>query len=139
MRMWMIDPRQMCRQHLLGEHVELHMFVGSLERQKRIDGFMAQDQLEPQSIHARHEVLVAEMTRRGYNHGSPMNADYVRRQASYLPEHYLSARIDQDAAQRDLHGRCGACRAQAAVAQVRQRRRRHNVREEECTSHSQST
>ena len=26
MRMWMVNPRIMCRQHLLGEHVEIHMF-----------------------------------------------------------------------------------------------------------------
>lgn len=25
MRMWMVDPTIMCRQHLLGEHYELHV------------------------------------------------------------------------------------------------------------------
>ena len=32
MRMWMVDPQIMCRQHLLGEHTEMHMFVGTLKR-----------------------------------------------------------------------------------------------------------
>ena len=30
MRMWGVDPKQMCRQHLLGEHVELHMQAGAV-------------------------------------------------------------------------------------------------------------
>lgn len=32
MRMWMVPPELMCRQHLLGEHVELHMFVGAINK-----------------------------------------------------------------------------------------------------------
>jgi hypothetical protein len=30
MRMWMVPPKVMCRKHLLGEHVEIHMLAGSL-------------------------------------------------------------------------------------------------------------
>ena len=41
MRMWMLPPETMCRKHLLGEHVELHMLLGSLRRGKNIDGFLA--------------------------------------------------------------------------------------------------
>ena len=26
MRMWLVDPKFMCNQHLLGEHVEMHSF-----------------------------------------------------------------------------------------------------------------
>jgi hypothetical protein len=33
--MWMVDPRLVCSKHLLGEHVELHMFVGCLLKRKR--------------------------------------------------------------------------------------------------------
>ena len=28
MRMWNVDVTKMCNKHLLGEHVEMHMFVG---------------------------------------------------------------------------------------------------------------
>jgi hypothetical protein len=29
--MWMVDPRIMCRNHLLGEHAEIHMFVWNID------------------------------------------------------------------------------------------------------------
>lgn len=37
MRMWMLPTAGMCRKHLLGEHVELHMLLGSLRRGKNIE------------------------------------------------------------------------------------------------------
>ena len=30
MRMWLVNPALLCRQHLLGEHVEMHMFAGHI-------------------------------------------------------------------------------------------------------------
>lgn len=32
MRMWLVPPSHMCRKHLLGEHVELHMLLGTLKK-----------------------------------------------------------------------------------------------------------
>ena len=46
MRMWMVDPRIMCRQHLLGEHVEIHMFVGAISRGKSVKGYLEKGLLE---------------------------------------------------------------------------------------------
>ena len=65
MRMWMVDPEIMCRQHLFGEHVEHHMFRGSMRKGCRQDGYITNDLLEPLSLDKRHEELVIEMTRRG--------------------------------------------------------------------------
>jgi hypothetical protein len=31
MRMWMVNPRIMCGNHLLGEHLETHMFYGIIK------------------------------------------------------------------------------------------------------------
>ena len=73
MRMWMLPPIGMCRKHLLGEHVELHMLLGSLRRGKNIEGFLSGGMVDPQLIFARHEELVAEMHRRGFNHTSPID------------------------------------------------------------------
>jgi hypothetical protein len=70
MRMWMVDPKILCQQHLLGEHVELHMLVGSIKRGKSIDGFILNGLIEPKSIVSRHEELVKEMIRRDINHKS---------------------------------------------------------------------
>lgn len=70
MRMWMVNPQIMCRQHLLGEHSELHMFIGSLQKRKNLEGFFQNNCLEPRSIYERHKKLVIEMLNRGYNHKS---------------------------------------------------------------------
>ena len=45
MRQWMCDPRFMCNKHLFGEHVEHHMFIGTLERKKSINGYIRNDLL----------------------------------------------------------------------------------------------
>ena len=70
--MWMVEPDLLCRQHLMGEHVELHMLVGSLNKGKSVKGFIRDGLIEVQSVRDRHEQLVVEMTRRGYNHKSPL-------------------------------------------------------------------
>jgi len=75
MRQWMIDPRKMCRRHLQGEHVEIHMVTGSLKLKKKIFGYIRNNLLEPLSLLTRHQELVSEMTRRGYHHKSPIDVD----------------------------------------------------------------
>lgn len=69
MRMWMVDPRILCRKHLLGEHGEIHKhrhnFVKGHSIAKR------KGQIEPTSMKTRHDELAEEMTLRGYNHRSP--------------------------------------------------------------------
>jgi hypothetical protein len=74
MRMWMVDPRKMCDQHLLGEHVELHMLVGTLVRKRSVAGFVTNKLIEVHNVRRRHAELVDEMTRRGMKHKSPLPA-----------------------------------------------------------------
>jgi hypothetical protein len=73
MRMWMVNPKIMCRKHLLGEHVELHMFVGTIQKGVSLDGYVSRGLVDTSKIAFRHEVLVAEMVARGYNHQSPLS------------------------------------------------------------------
>ena len=40
MRMWLVDPKKLCREHLLGEHLEMHMFAYSINNDKNIEGFL---------------------------------------------------------------------------------------------------
>lgn len=40
MRQWLVDPRCLCDKHLLGEHVEHHMFIGTLRKNKSIQGYL---------------------------------------------------------------------------------------------------
>jgi hypothetical protein len=76
-RIWDVDPARLCRQHLLGEHRELHGLWNVLTRGRkgysrhpetvRWEGRLA-------ALFARHERLVEEMGRRGYRHASPLDA-----------------------------------------------------------------
>lgn len=77
MRMWLVEPHIMCRNHLLGEHRELHTFTGTLKKRISVDGYMQLGLLDPDKLSSRHEELVAEMLRRGYGHYSPIEVpDY---------------------------------------------------------------
>jgi hypothetical protein len=100
MRLWKIDPRKMCDRHLLGEHVEMHMFVGCLRHRKSIQGYIARGLVEVHNIVRRHDRLVREMTRRGFAHASPLRCSRL----------YRDGHIDLAANIRDLARRCPRCR-----------------------------
>ena len=108
MRMWMLPPSGMCRKHLLGEHVELHMLLGSLRRGKNIEGFLSGGLVDPQLVHARHEELVAEMTSRGFRHSSPIDAHEC---AALAAGYSGRASIDTASNAKDLCQRCPECAA----------------------------
>ena len=68
----MVPAWRMCRKHLLGEHVEIHMAVATLRLGRSVAGFLEKGLLELSSLRRRHDELVAEMLRRGYRHNSPL-------------------------------------------------------------------
>lgn len=105
MRMWMVDPKLMCRKHLLGEHVELHMIVGAINKGKDLTGFLVGNMLEPNTIIQRHYELALEMTARGYNHKSPL----VPMLYGVMPSKHQDIVIDRNAAHLDLINRCEEC------------------------------
>jgi hypothetical protein len=97
----MVPPEWLCRQHLIGEHHEVHTAVGSIlgigrwtENETRA-GFA-----EPQNLVLRHDELVAEMLARGYYHGSPLPEFETR----------LFGRVDIIRSVSDLVERCPECR-----------------------------
>lgn len=97
----MVDPRVMCRKHLLGEHVETHMFFSSIAMGKELRGYVEKGLLEVSSLKLRHDALAKEMLRRGYRHSSPMGP---------LPSNLVEDRaIDPKASLRDLLERCPLC------------------------------
>lgn len=73
-RMWMLSTHSLCRQHLLGEHKELHQLVGTINagRLSVIEGHARLKQVDTRLIRSRHEQLVQEMLWRGHNHNSPL-------------------------------------------------------------------
>lgn len=69
----MVNPKIMCRQHLLGEHLEIHMFTGTIKRGKSVKGYLEKGLLEVHNLYYRHEELVKEMKQRNYNHYSEID------------------------------------------------------------------
>ncbi|MFW0861987.1 MAG: pyrimidine dimer DNA glycosylase/endonuclease V [Candidatus Komeilibacteria bacterium] len=81
MRIWDISPKNLCRQHLLGEHRELHAIWTVLIENKK--GYSKHPETlrwkgKLKALYLRHEKLVKEMKRRGYNHLSPLDKRYAR-------------------------------------------------------------
>lgn len=106
MRMWGINPKLLCRNHLLGEHNEIHKhkhnFVKMHSIAKRIAPVV---QIEPENMKARHDALVEEMLTRDYNHNSP----YEQPDLSYLKPEERFAEIDIYISISDLLKRCPEC------------------------------
>jgi hypothetical protein len=77
-RIWDLEPRQLCDRHLLGEHRELHAVWSILTNGKcgyanhpetnRWRGRLA-------ALYARHQAEVEEMRRRGFAHRSPLESE----------------------------------------------------------------
>ena len=107
MRQWMVDPKIMCRKHLLGEHVEHHMFVGSINKGTSMAGYLKAGQLEPAALQSRHDELVAEMLRRGYNHNTPLQPTVPE----FEKAEYFGTLINREASLVELLRRCPECRA----------------------------
>lgn len=98
----MVDPRIMCRQQLLGEHAEVHAFVGAMDRGYSVKRYLVNGLLELHSLHSRHEELVKEMERRGYRHASSFDEKW--KQAERL------GTIDREKSYKQLMNRCSRCR-----------------------------
>jgi hypothetical protein len=78
MRIWDVPPGRLCRNHLLGEHAELHAVWSILTRGK--SGYANHPETlrwkgKLKALYSRHEQLVAEMENRGYKHKSPLKAE----------------------------------------------------------------
>ncbi len=103
MRMWLVNPKVMCRQHLLGEHVEIHMFIGTINLQKKVNGYLEKGLLEIHNLYARHDQLVEEMKRRGYNHHSDVDKKWKCVENK--------GKIDKIKNFKELSDRCSRCRS----------------------------
>jgi len=101
----MVDPQVLCRKHLLGEHGEIHKHRHNFVKHHSITKRIELGQIEPSSMEARHDALVVEMLRRGYNHQSP----YEQPDISYLPKEQQSFMVDVDQSLADLIDRCPEC------------------------------
>ena len=76
MRIWDLEPRELCDQHLLGEHRELHAVWTVITEGKR--GYASHPEVmrwrgRLAALYARHDAEVEEMDRRGFRHRSPLD------------------------------------------------------------------
>lgn len=101
MRMWMVDPKILCTKHLLGEHVECHMFAGSLKKGTSLKGFLDNNLFEPTSLQERHQTLSKEMVERGMKHKS----DLIPININHLPP----IKVNEKESLKDLLSRCPEC------------------------------
>lgn len=83
MRVWDVQPKLLCRQHLLGEHRELHGLWNILTKHKGKGGYSNHPETKRwvgklKALFNRHELLVREMERRGYVHRSPLDKRFAK-------------------------------------------------------------
>jgi hypothetical protein len=76
MRIWDIEPRYLCQQHLLGEHRELHAIWSVITNHKQ--GYSKHPETlrwvdSLAALYLRHNAEVMEMEKRGYHHHSPLD------------------------------------------------------------------
>jgi Pyrimidine dimer DNA glycosylase len=75
-RVWDLHPSLLCDRHLLGEHRELHtiwtiLTTGSCGYARHPETRRWRGRLA--ALYLRHEAQVAEMSRRGFRHASPLD------------------------------------------------------------------
>ena len=101
MRMWLVPPKIMCDQHLLGEHFEMHMFVGTILKKKSIKGYLDNGLIEVPMLKFRHNELVEEMMLRGMKHNSPLDKFLYKGRMGH---------ISREKSKKELLDRCESCR-----------------------------
>jgi len=97
--MWNVNPRMMCRKHLLGEHVEMHMFAACIRKGISLQGYLDNQLVELHNIKKRHDILAEEMKQRGYNHNSELVSD----------REIHAGYVDKKANLAELKRRCADC------------------------------
>lgn len=73
MRVWDLPPGILCRQHLLGEHREIHCIFNVILRGRK--GYCNHPEIKRWvgklgALKNRHDLVVQEMKKRGYGHYS---------------------------------------------------------------------
>jgi hypothetical protein len=99
MRIWDIDPGKLCRQHLLGEHRELHAIWVVLTQGKK--GYSRHPETlrwkgKLRALYRRHQRLVSEMSRRNYRHKSDLDKGLAAggaRQVEFVDSYQEQVRI----------------------------------------------
>ena len=97
-RVWCVPVRLLDRQHLLGEHAELHVMYNAIVKAKL--GIQSGWQKHPQTLRFmdrlgmlvdRHRQQAKELLKRGYRHNSPLPETHVLE-----PYKYSNSEMESD-------------------------------------------
>lgn len=105
MRQWKVPTSILCKNHLLGEHCEAHMFVGSINKGTSIQGYIDKELVDPSEILNRHDELMHEMICRHMNHGKELpyfNKNLIKGSPYVNP-------LNESKSLNDLLTRCTEC------------------------------
>ncbi len=107
MRIWDLPPSKLCRKHLLGEHRELHALWTIITEDKK--GYANHPETKRwqgklNALFRRHDELVDEMSKRKYNHQSPLNKKLATGNA--LQQIYVHTPSEQKKILKGKHCEC---------------------------------
>jgi hypothetical protein len=76
MRIWDISVEKLCKNHLLGEHSELHAIWSVITKEK--SGYSNHPEVirwkgKLKALYLKHEEIVNEMKKRGFSHRSSLD------------------------------------------------------------------
>lgn len=121
MRQWHLPTELLCDQHLLGEHVESHMFLGSIQKGISVEGYIRTKLFIPVTLMLRHEMLATEMSKRNMCHKSPLDVKEsptkVQERLNRLQRYFHGWDMYYNLA--DLCNRCPKCKARINKADAR--------------------
>jgi len=104
MRMWNVDPKKMCIKHILGEHLEMHMFLGSIKKKRSIKGFIQKGLVEVHNIISRHDEISKELFNRTKN---KHKTNFSEEDTRLL---WNEGCVDSNLSESTLYERCNQCR-----------------------------
>lgn len=97
MRIWDLPPEKLCREHLLGEHREIHAIWTIITSKKA--GYSKHPETlrwigKLRALYLRHEIVVSEMEKRGFEHRSPLDKNLA--QGSSIQDEYVDIPLKQE-------------------------------------------
>lgn len=103
-RQWLAEPTKMCRQHLLGEHFETHMFQSKMYKGYSLTGFRTSSMFfGALFIQNRHNALATLIA----GHKTPLIIDnFIQEKYPYIEP----STADIVKSMNDLLTRCEKCR-----------------------------
>lgn len=108
LRVWDLPPHMLCRNHLLGEHREIHAIWSVLTRGRH--GYSRHPETlrwrgKLAALYRRHESVRGEMEHRGFTHRSPL--DHRLATGRTVQDDYVDSPVDQ---RKILQGKGCECR-----------------------------